>query len=483
MPRQLIGWSMAGSRLIIDVSTLIRSEGQATGISRVSYELSHWALKHRQDARLAAIDWVYDYGTFRILNPASAAGLLQKKVVIDTFLVPDRWRADKIRIREYLPIPLRYCIMCVQHPRRAVVLQLERWRHRAGAGPLAERITRIQEWFLTDKYRRELSIKDGQRAQLVSYRIALQKFEPRPGDVLLLTGADWGATSPQLFEVIKSKHGGRVVWLCYDIIALLYPHFFLPSVGRDFREYAHRLLAIADLVLVSARAVETDLIKYCREQDLPVPLTRVIGYGSDLTRSFTEPAFELGHGLAPGRYAMFVSTIEPRKGHRTLLSVWKRLLSEGVPQAAQFGLVFVGRAGWLVDDLMIDLKALNGAKNRFHLLTGIGDEELASLYRHAAFCLYPSIYEGYGLPVVEAFGYGKAVLASNGGALKEVVGDFSPTIDPLDEDAWYVALKRWIEHPGERAPFEKTIRERYRHPTWNEAAREFFATIDDALGR
>ena len=97
MPRQLIGWSMAGSRLIIDVSTLIRSEGQATGISRVSYELSRWALKHRQDARLAAIDWVYDYGTFRILNPASAAGLLQKKVVIDTFLVPDRWRADKIR--------------------------------------------------------------------------------------------------------------------------------------------------------------------------------------------------------------------------------------------------------------------------------------------------------------------------------------------------------------------------------------------------
>ena len=96
MPRQLIGWSMAGSRLIIDVSTLIRSEGHATGISRVSYELSRWALKHRQDARLAAIDWVYDYGTFRILNPASAAGLLQKKVVIDTFLVPDRWRADKI---------------------------------------------------------------------------------------------------------------------------------------------------------------------------------------------------------------------------------------------------------------------------------------------------------------------------------------------------------------------------------------------------
>ena len=482
MPRQLIGWSMAGSRLIIDVSTLIRSEGQATGISRVSYELSRWALKHRQDARLAAIDWVYDYGTFRILNPASAAGLLQKKVVIDTFLVPDRWRADKIRIREYLPIPLRYCIMCVQHPRRAVVLQLERWRHRAGAGPLAERITRIQEWFLTDKYRRELSIKDGQRAQLVSYRIALQKFEPRPGDVLLLTGADWARPISTLRSDQKQARGSCGLAVLRHHRAAL--SALLPPICRSrlsrVRAPApcHRRSGVglgacrrnrSDQILPGARpARAADARHRLRlRSDAIIHRTRL------RTRSWSR-AGSLRHVREHDRTA---------QGHRTLLSVWKRLLSEGVPQAAQFGLVFVGRAGWLVDDLMIDLKALNGAKNRFHLLTGIGDEELASLYRHAAFCLYPSIYEGYGLPVVEAFGYGKAVLASNGGALKEVVGDFSPIIDPLDEDAWYVALKRWIEHPGERAPFEKTIRERYRHPTWNEAAREFFATIDDALGR
>ena len=130
--------------------------------------------------------------------------------------------------------------------------------------------------------------------------------------------------------------------------------------------------------------------------------------------------------------------------------MWKRLLAEGIPQAADFSLVLVGRPGWMVDDLVAELKALDGAANRFHMLSRVSDEELDSLYRNASFCLYPSIYEGYGLPVAEAFGYGKAVLTSNGGALKEVAGEFSPCIDPHDEESWYVSMKRWIQNPDDR---------------------------------
>ena len=473
---------MADKRLIIDVSTLTRYEGQATGISRVSRELSLWALLHRDDAVLVAPDWIYEHGTLRSLNKDWAERLLQKTALIDTFLLPDRWRADVIRIRDYLPIPLRYVLMCIQHPRRAVVLHLERWRQGAKTEAAAQKFERWQQPFLTDKYRRELFDDLGRRRHLVRYRTALNKFEVESGDILVLTGSDWGATGPELYEELKRQHGVRIVWLCYDIIALLYPQLFRKFVVEDFREYAHRVLAVADLVLVSARAVESDLHQYCLEQKLPVPVTRVIPYGSDLTQSRLGPSLPLSHGLEPKRYALFVSTIEPRKGHRMLLSVWKRLLDEGVPQANRFKLVFVGRAGWMVDELMAELKSLGGAGDYFHLLTAVSDQELASLYRNAAFCLYPSVYEGYGLPIVEAFSYGKAVLASTGGALSEVVGDFSPCIDPLDDQRWYETVKRWIEQPADRAPFEKAIRERYRHPTWDEAARTFFSTIDEALG-
>ena len=82
------------------------------------------------------------------------------------------------------------------------------------------------------------------------------------------------------------------------------------------------------------------------------------------------------------------------------------------------------------------------------------DSGIAALYRGAAFCLYPSRYEGYGLPVVEAFSYGKAVLASTGGALPEVVDGFSPCLDPLDAEAWRRMLRTWIEDPS-RAPAMK----------------------------
>jgi glycosyltransferase involved in cell wall biosynthesis len=471
---------MAEKRLIIDVSTLVRTGGQATGISRVCRELSHWAVSHRDDVELVALDWYRQ--RLLSLNNAWAARVLQKTAMIDTFLAPDRWRNDVVRIREHLPLPLRYVLMCLQHPRRAILLHLERWRLRATSETARQRYERWQERFLTDKYRGEFFYDTGRRRHLLDYDTALLPFEVKQGDVLVLTGSDWSLTGPDLYDELKRKHGVRIVWLCYDIIALLYPQFFKKIVVDDFRDYTHRVLAMADLVLVSAHAIANDLHRYCREQSLPEPKTRVIPYGSDLTHSRAATGSPLSHGLEPERYALYVSTVEPRKGHRMLASVWKRLLVDGVPQANRFNLVFVGRAGWMVDELMKELKSLHGAENHFRLLTGVDDRELAALYRNAAFCAYPSVYEGYGLPIVEAYSYGKAVLASNGGALAEVVGGFSPAIDPLDEQAWYDILRRWIEHPAERAPFEKAIRERYRHPTWDEAARTFFSTIDEALG-
>ncbi len=71
--------------------------------------------------------------------------------------------------------------------------------------------------------------------------------------------------------------------------------------------------------------------------------------------------------------------------------------------------------------------------------------------RGATFCVYPSLYEGYGLPIVESFRHRKAVLSSSGGALPETVGDLSPCLDPQDEQAWYETLKCWTIDPATRA--------------------------------
>ena len=153
-----------------------------------------------------------------------------------------------------------------------------------------------------------------------------------------------------------------------------------------------------------------------------------------------------------------------------------------MPQAASFKLALVGRRGWLVDDLMAEIESHPSYGSSLLVLSGITDRGLAALYRNAAFGLYPSLYEGYGLPVVELFGYGKALLASPGGALKEVVGEFSPCLDPRDEDAWFEALRQWIRDPAAREPYETAIRERFSQPSWGEAAEGFFRILADELG-
>jgi glycosyltransferase involved in cell wall biosynthesis len=460
---------------------LIRADNQATGIVRVTRELTLWALAHRKDAVFVICDLAHGGGELRCLNPDWVEKILFKSAKIDVSSLPDRWRADKIRIREHLPRPLGALLMWIQHPRRRLIIALERWRLGASS-EMAPRIERLQDRIMSDKNRREFSDSANRRLPILSYDVAVTgKLSLRQGDILVMTGCDWGETRPHSYQEIKTGHGIKIAWLCYDIIPLLFPHFYSRQVVRNFRDYAHEVLPAADLVLLSARAVEADMRKYCLASNLPAPTTRIVQFGADLSEGKARPDVALPAGLQAGRYALFVSTIEPRKGHRLLFSVWKRLLRDGVPQATGFKLVFVGRTGWLVDDLVEEMEAHPSAGDSLFILKGIGDAELASLYRNAAFCLYPSLYEGYGLPIVEAFGYGKAVLSSNGGALPETVGDFSPKIDPTDEDAWYQALKQWIESPQARVSFEAAIRERFRHPTWDEAARAFFDTVDEAL--
>jgi glycosyltransferase involved in cell wall biosynthesis len=144
-------------------------------------------------------------------------------------------------------------------------------------------------------------------------------------------------------------------------------------------------------------------------------------------------------------------------------------------------MVFVGRKGWLVDELFARFASESFVGKSLLILSDVDDNTLTSLYENAAFCVYPSIYEGFGLPVVESFRHGKAVISSNGGALPEVVAGLSPCLDPRDEDAWFRLLSTWIESPEERSNYETAIRLRFRQRSWTEVSEEFFSAITQSL--
>jgi len=460
-------------RILLDITTLARASGHADGIVRTLRELARFAVANRPDIEFVLYD--LDIDAPRLVNARWARSVIEGTAKIDMSYFPDRF-AKKQRFRERLPKPLKRLFLWIQRPRRQVYLKLERLR--LTGSRFADVAERLLPKLLNEKYRRELTSPDGTLRRLLPHDMALDDPPSLSSeDMLILAGSDWLAMYQQL---ALGRERPRTVVLCYDIIPLLFPQFFSEQNYTAFRACFHEVFPHADLVIFTAKQIVADAEAYCAQQGLTLKRSGLVYLGAKFD-PIQQSAAPLPAGLTSGRYALFVSTIEPRKGHRLLFEVWKKLLAAGVPQQQDFKLVFVGRRGWLVDDLIAELEAHDSVGDSLLMLSNIDDTTLQQLYSQSAFCLYPSLYEGFGLPVIEAFRYGKAVIASNGGALQETVGGFSPSLDPRDEIAWYETMKTWMEDPSVRAGFEDAIRTRFKPRNWDEVAKDFYDLISREL--
>lgn len=170
--------------------------------------------------------------------------------------------------------------------------------------------------------------------------------------------------------------------------------------------------------------------------------------------------------LQARQFWLAVGTLEPRKNYQRLLGAFARLVARG---ETSYPLVLVGGSGWMLDDLSRCIEDL-GLTGRVQRLGYVDDACLGWLYEQcAAFC-YPSLLEGFGLPVVEAMSLGAAVLTSNATSLPEVAGDAALLVDPLDVDAIYAGLRRLATHDGLVSELRVRARARAAHFSWQAAA-------------
>lgn len=466
--------SHADGRTILDVSSLARWVGPPGGILRVEHALAAYARAERLDIVLS----VYDAATasFRGVSEAWADSIIGWDGTIDAMTLD--YRRHWSRLRRW------------RFPRYALLMALERRRLTAHATGLARFIGGLQKVLcLPRRLPPPFAGRDGRRREIVPVDLALGRaLSLGPGDTVITAGYDWVNQDPHQIEANRRQGRFRYVVLCHDIMALRTPEFLPNHAAAAFRHYWNATFSMADRILVTARSVESDIRDYCAAAGIRLAETRVVPLGYDPPRE--RPGAPLPRGLESRRFALFVSTIDPRKGHALLIHLWARLLAEGVPQCHRFKLVFVGRRGWNVEALLRQIDALAASEPSLVHLEELDDEGLSALYGAAAFCVFPSRYEGFGLPIIEAFSHGKAVIASTGGTLPETVGALSPCLDPDDEEAWFVALKSWIEDPATRAPYEARIRDSFSWPDWSEAAARIFeaasdrpALPDQAIGR
>jgi len=196
----------------------------------------------------------------------------------------------------------------------------------------------------------------------------------------------------------------------------------------------------------------------------PVPLLSVVRLGCDIHDGASGPPSDEVAQLIRSDYLLFVSTIESRKNHRVVFEAYRKLLPGGKEKVPL--MVFVGMPGWGVESLMHEIANDTTTAGHIRMLNNVSDNDLAHLYQNCLFTVYPSFYEGWGLPVAESLAYGKFCLSSQTSSLPEVGGDLIEYLHPNDTDAWAERISYYSSERDALAAAEKRIKGLYEPPTW-----------------
>lgn len=184
------------------------------------------------------------------------------------------------------------------------------------------------------------------------------------------------------------------------------------------------------------------------------------------------------HGIKPG-FFLFVGTLQPRKNLPRILKAFQQLAPE---IRKEHPLIIVGRDGWNNEELLPQLEALQ-ARGEGRWLSYLPQSEVMALLQSAEALMFPSLYEGFGLPVIEAFAAQCPVIASNSTSLPEVTGDAAWPVDPYDVDSISAAMLDLLSNRELRASKIQLGITRAQHYTWHECARQTLDVYRKVLGR
>jgi len=183
------------------------------------------------------------------------------------------------------------------------------------------------------------------------------------------------------------------------------------------------------------------------------------------------------YNLEPGGYLLSVGTLEPRKNLLSLIRAYELLPTQ---LQERFPLVVVGMPGWKDQKIAKGLKTL-ARKGRLRALGYIPDDSLPDIYAGAALFIYPSIYEGFGFPPLEAMACGVPTVVSNCSSLPEVVGNSGSLIDPHDTDALAKTIKSLLEDSQKLKEMSMAGLRRAKQFTWKACAEKTFKVYQDAI--
>lgn len=282
-------------------------------------------------------------------------------------------------------------------------------------------------------------------------------------------------------HVLPLRHPARCVATVHDLGYLAYPEAHRPA-DRRYLDWSTAWNARqASVVIADSHATQEDL---CRAYSVEPAKVQVIHLGvnpdlepeSDPARiAVARSRYDIGQ-----RYLLYVGTLQPRKNLARLIEAFAKVAGDEALTGVQ--LVLAGKQGWLHDDLFARARSLS-LEGRVLFPGYVDDAHLAALMSGALAFVFPSLYEGFGMPVLEAQACGVAVMTSNNSSLPEVAGDAALLVDPHDVDDIAGAMQRLVTDDALRAELVRRGFQNVKRFSWEKCARETLAVLEEVAGR
>lgn len=272
---------------------------------------------------------------------------------------------------------------------------------------------------------------------------------------------------------------GATVVTVYDLSFYYFPETHPKERVKFYERYFFPRLGSVSHFTAISESVKGEMIK-----DLGIPSDHITVTPLGLDAQYVPSPFEkirkivAKYGLTSGGYIISVGTKEPRKNLKRLLAAYAAM-----PETLRrrFPLAIVGGAGWLLENWGTLLSQW-GLSDQVRTLGYVPQEDLPMLYSGAALMAYPSLYEGFGLPPLEAMGCGCPVITSNVSSLPEVVGDAACKVNPLNEEEISAAMVRILEDSEEKSRLRTLGLNRAKLFHWDRCALLTFSAYEKALG-
>jgi glycosyltransferase involved in cell wall biosynthesis len=254
----------------------------------------------------------------------------------------------------------------------------------------------------------------------------------------------------------------------HDLSFIHFPHVFPERLVNYLNQVVPWSIGRASHILADSEATRNDLLSIWQVSPEKVTVLysgvherfQPVGNVRQIT------AVRQKYSLHNWPYILSVGTLQPRKNYQMLIRAFAPL-ADKLPHH----LVISGGKGWLYDEMLTEV-ARQGLTGRVHFIGFVADADLPTLYSEADLFVFPSLYEGFGLPLLEAMGCGTAVITSNSSSLPEVAGKAAHQLPPQDQPAWTEAMHTLLSDSSQRSQLVQAGFEQVRRFSWQESAQK-----------